>query len=131
MKFLLLTIFIATFLFTPNPKFVSAQQNAPSEEDFESWIDTATPDFSSHSTIGQLITDLLPYVFYGAGFLLLIYIVIGGFQILISSGDPKQMAAGREKITYAIVGFIIMFSAYFIMQLVAEILDLDQIRWLF
>lgn len=109
----------------------SSTSNPPSSGDFSSWIDVATPNFSSGTTVGAIVYTLIPYILGLAGFAVLIYVVLGGYQIMISQGDPKQLAAGREKITYAIVGFIIMFSAYWITRLAAEILDLAKVRQIF
>jgi hypothetical protein len=113
-----------------NVLIVNAQGNAPSAGDFNSWIQATTPSFGG-GTVGGIISAILPYIYGLAGFLILIYIVLGGYQILVSQGDPKQMAAGREKITWAIVGFIIMFAAYWIMQLVGRILNIQRIRNIF
>ncbi|OGM59169.1 hypothetical protein A3A75_03045 [Candidatus Woesebacteria bacterium RIFCSPLOWO2_01_FULL_39_10] len=78
-------------------------------------------------SVGNIVAALLPYIFGIVGFLILIYIVMGGYQILTSQGDPKGIAAGREKIMYAIVGFIVIFVAFWIVQLVARILNLPPI----
>jgi hypothetical protein len=82
-------------------------------------------------TIGDLVSIILNYILVPAGLAVLIFVVLGAYQIMVSSGDPKQMAAGREKITYAIIGFVVMFAAYWITRLVGEILDIQQIRNLF
>ena len=98
--------------------------------DFPSLIRVTIPRLSATS-VGGIIYSLLPYILGIAGFLILIYIILGGFQILASQGDPKAIAAGQQKITYAIVGFIILFVAYWIVQLIAAIFDLGPIRTIF
>lgn len=125
---ILMTASICTFLILSTPNPVSAQ--APSAGDFSSWIRTTLPNFQNAS-VGDIISALLPYIYGAAGFAMLAYLVLGGYQIMVSSGDPKQMAAGREKITYAIIGFITMFAAYWITRLVGEILDIQQIKDIF
>ena len=135
MKGILITLFLFAFaLILANIKTVSAQ--APSAGDFSSWIQTTLPSSDlrgadGNITIGSIISALLPYIFGIAGFLILIYIVLGGYQVLISQGDPKLIAAGQEKITYAIVGFIVMFSAFWIVQLAGRILNIEQITDIF
>ena len=59
-----------------------------------------------------------------AGILLLGYLIWGGFDYLTSMGDPKKAEAGRTKITNAIIGFFIIFTAYWIVQLVAFVFGL-------
>ena len=82
-------------------------------------------------SIGHIIYRLIPYIFGIAGFLILIYVILGGFQILTSQGDPKAVASGQQKITYAVVGFLIMFTAYWVVRLIARIFSLDPILNIF
>jgi hypothetical protein len=72
----------------------------------------------------SLVTNALPYVFGMAGIILFIYIVWGGFDFMTSMGDPKKAESGKNKITYAILGFVIIFVAYWIVQLVIYIFNL-------
>jgi hypothetical protein len=51
----------------------------------------------------------------GVAFLL---ILIGGFQILTSAGNPEQLAAGRETVTSAIVGLLLIIFSIFILRLI-------------
>lgn len=60
-----------------------------------------------------------------AGVLLLGYLIWGGFDYLLSMGDPKRAEAGKTKITQAIIGFFIIFAAYWITQLVAFLFGLS------
>lgn len=81
--------------------------------------------------LGNIISAALPYFFAIAGFALLIYIVLGGFAILTSKGDEKAVAAAKAKITYGIAGFFIVFTAYWIVQIVGNILGIQIITTIF
>lgn len=128
MRIIYLTLLIFNFfLISANLKIVRAAASvAPSAGDFTSWITTATPNFVG-GTVGSIISALIPYIFGIAGFLILIFIVLGGYQVLFSQGDPKQMAAGKDKITWAVVGFIVMFTAFWLVQLIGRILNIQKI----
>jgi len=80
----------------------------------------AFPDsnFGGTTKIGDIISSVLPYIFGAAGIALLIYLILGGFQIMTSRGDPKA------KITNAVIGFIIVFLAFIIVQLLGQVLGL-------
>lgn len=78
-----------------------------------------------------IINALLPYIFSAAGILLLIYLVFGGFQFLTSGGDPGKTAAARSKITNALLGIGIVFTAYWIVQVVGMFLGISQIGEIF
>jgi hypothetical protein len=75
--------------------------------------------------IGAVITNLLPYIFGGAAIALLIYLIIGGFQMMLSRGDPKAMQAAQAKITNAIIGFVIIVIAFFVVQLLGQLLGIE------
>jgi hypothetical protein len=90
-------------------------------------FDSLDPTRFSTSTLGYIITLALPIVFGVAGFLILFFIISGGFQIMLSRGDPKTMEAGKNKITYAIVGLLVMFAAYWIIQILGTTLSIGQI----
>jgi hypothetical protein len=50
--------------------------------------------------------------------------VWGGFDYLLAMGDPKKAEAGRTKITNAIIGFVIIFSSFWITQIVDYVFKL-------
>lgn len=82
------------------------------------------PDIQSVS-IGGIISNALPFIFGAAGILLLIYLVTSGISMMLSRGDPKAMQAAQSKITNAILGFVIVFFAFIIVQLIGQILGLE------
>ncbi|MDX1372663.1 MAG: hypothetical protein R3321_09345, partial [Nitrososphaeraceae archaeon] len=48
---------------------------------------------------------------------LLGYLILGGFNYLTSMGDPKKAEQGKQRITYAILGFLIIFVSFWIVQI--------------
>lgn len=99
---------------------------------FNQLINVTLPNFSSDTlSIGLIISRLFPYLFGIIGFLLLGLLVFGGYEVLISQGDPKKMALGRDRITQAILGFIVVFAAYWIVKLAGAILDIQAITEIF
>ncbi len=83
------------------------------------------------STIGDVISTALKFVFPAAGILLLVYLIAAGFSLMTSAGDPKAVAAAKGRITSALIGFIIIFAAYWIVQIVGIILGLGDIKTIF
>jgi len=69
-------------------------------------------------TLSSLVTNALPIIFSIAGAILFIYLIWGGFDFLTSMGDPKKAESGKNKITSAIIGFIIIFTAFWITQII-------------
>ena len=81
--------------------------------------------------VGSLISRILPYIFSAAAMALLIYLVMGGLQMMTSKGDPKAMQSAQAKITNAIIGFVIVIFAFVIVQLLGQILGLSAFSQLF
>ncbi len=71
--------------------------------------------------ISAVVTAVLPYVFAFSGILLLFFLISAGFDLLTSAGDAKKTEQAKEKLTGALIGFIIVFSAYWIWQIVKYI----------
>ncbi|MFC1625592.1 hypothetical protein ACFL1Q_00920 [Patescibacteria group bacterium] len=83
-------------------------------------------------TIGAIFSqNTLKYIFAAAGILLLLYLLSGGIQIMFSAGDPKKMEAARGKITNAVVGFVIVFIAFWLTQLVGTLFNIQVIENIF
>jgi len=76
------------------------------------------------TTLGDIIGMILPYIFGAAGIALLIYLVIGGFQFMLSRGDPKAAQAAQAKISNAVIGFVIVILAFTIVQLFGQLLGI-------
>ncbi len=71
--------------------------------------------------VGPIISNAFKYVFYISGFLLLIYMIMGGFQLMFSKGVPKAVSAGWAKVTNALIGFIIILFAYAITSILGKV----------
>ncbi len=87
--------------------------------------------FGLGTTIGDIISKAIPWIFTIAGMLLLVYLIFGGFQLMTSGGDPKTAGAAKSHITNALVGFIIIFIAYWVVQLFGQVLGLTGIQNIF
>lgn len=75
-------------------------------------------------SLGDIITAFLPLLFVLAGLILFIMFIWGGFDLLTSGGDPKKAESAKGKITNAIIGFIIVFIAFWLSQILSLIFGL-------
>lgn len=87
--------------------------------------------FPANTTLGQIISAAIPWIFTIAGMLLLIYLTFGGLQLMLSQGDPKAAGAAKAHITNALIGFIIIFIAFWVVQLLGLVLGLNKIPQIF
>lgn len=79
------------------------------------------------ANISTFITSLLPNALIGAGVIFLFLLVGAGFSMISSSGkdDAKATAQAQATITFSVIGFLLVISAYFILQAVGVITGID------
>ena len=75
-------------------------------------------------TIGEIISAILPYIFVIAGLILFFLLISSGFELLTSAGNPDTQKKSWAKLTNAFVGFIIIFLAYWLAQIVEAVLGI-------
>ena len=83
------------------------------------------PEISEWTNIGQIVSDLLIYIFPIAGILTFIYLLSGGFSLIFALGNPEKIKKAQGQITNAIIGFLIVFAAYWIVQILEIILGVQ------
>lgn len=81
-----------------------------------------------NGNLGSIVGASLTYVFAFAGIGLLLMIISSGFTMMMSAGDPKKMEAGKSRLTNSIIGFIIIFGAYWVVQLAGTMLGWSSIQ---
>jgi len=74
--------------------------------------------------IASVVNQAMPLVFAIAGIILLVYLVWGGFDYMTAMGDPEKAGAGRARITNAIVGFVIIFIAFWLTQILKYLFNI-------
>ena len=80
--------------------------------------------FTQSSDVGPFITQILQYALIIAGLVLFGMIISAGFTLLTSGGDPKKTEMGKTRLTHALVGFLIIFAAFWIAQILQVIFNI-------
>ena len=82
----------------------------------------ATP-FTDVTNISGLVTTFLNIVFMLAGVILLFFFIMGGIGMISSAGSSDAQAAENAKktITSAVIGFVVVFTAYWIVKLIGQL----------
>jgi hypothetical protein len=65
-----------------------------------------------------LISKILGLGMGLAGGIAFLLILFGGFQIMVSAGNPEQMNAGKEMVTSAIAGLLLIIFSVFLLRLI-------------
>lgn len=82
---------------------------------------------NAYSSIGTFISAVLPNIYVIAGLLLFILLIIGGLMVIISAGKGEEegVQKGSKTITSALIGFLIIFASYWIIQIIETITGLQ------
>lgn len=65
------------------------------------------------------------FIFFGI-FLCLGFVIFGGFKYLISQGDKKKLEDARHTILFSVVGLILIFLAFLIVNVVLAFFNVPQ-----
>ncbi len=73
--------------------------------------DTAPPLSDLSLYFGNILEVVIPLI----GLLAFVMILVGGFKILTSAGDPKGLEAGKTTVTLAITGIVLAILSWLIL----------------
>jgi hypothetical protein len=82
-----------------------------------------TPVSEVYTNPAFLVNLLVRNIFIIGGVVLFIMIIIAGFKFVTKGKEGAQEA--QQMLTYSVLGFIIMFSAYWIVQIIALLTGAD------
>lgn len=51
-------------------------------------------------------------------FFAVVMVIISGIQWIMSRGDPQKVASAKKRFTFAIIGLLVMLSAFFIVRVI-------------
>jgi len=65
-----------------------------------------------------LFVNILSILTTVAGLAFFIMLIVGGFKMIFSGGDPKTVASARSTITSAAIGLVVSVAAWLILKFV-------------
>jgi len=77
------------------------------------------------STPEGFINRLLDYIFPLAGFILFGMLIAGGVEMMFGAAGKKSIDSGKQRATAAVVGFVLLFASYWVVQIVEQIFGID------
>lgn len=79
--------------------------------------------FGVTNTLGDLVSLVVKMGFVLSGILILFFMVVAGFQIVTGagSGNPDSAKKGQQAASSAVIGFVVVFTAYWIVRLIEVI----------
>jgi magnesium-transporting ATPase (P-type) len=76
-------------------------------------------------TVGRIVSGLIQMAMVIAAIVFFFVLVIGGIKWVASGGDKTQTESARNQITAALVGLVIVFAAWAILQLIKTFFGID------
>jgi hypothetical protein len=76
---------------------------------------------------GHIISTVITFMLIAAVIIALFYLIYGGIRWITSGGDKGKVEEARKHIIAAIIGLVVAFVAYFILQIVLSIFGLGSI----
>ena len=87
------------------------------------------PAGNSLTGVGGIVTLFLNAAFVLSGLILLFFFIMGGIGMIGSAGqsDPQKAEQAKKTITSAVIGFVIVFTSYWIVKLIGSLLGLQNL----
>ena len=95
-------------------KTIVASATALALSALPAFAETAPPGVPTD--IRDLIGSVLTFIYSIAGVIALVLLVLGGIQYMSSGGDKVAVEQARGRITSAIVGLVIVFGAWLVIN---------------
>ena len=85
--------------------------------DWKDWVPGTS--FSSHS-LPDLVKSAIGLLLAFGGVIALIYLIVAGYQYITAGGNAEQATAARTAILNAIIGIVVIFASYVIMNYIFD-----------
>lgn len=114
----LLILFLSIFLKSAN--FVFAQGDLSNLKIGTSYV----------SKIDLVISGSIHLIFMISSFLAFVYMIGGGLRWIISGGDKAKIEGARDQIIAAVVGLLVLASAWAIINFTLQLLGIESLEYL-
>jgi len=112
----------------PSAVFAQAALPAPTADTANiANIDTTFDPLKAY-TPSQFLRTLLNVMLGVAGVVSFIFLLWGGLQWILAGGDKEGTEKARKKITAALIGLAIVFSAYALLYILRALFNIDLIQ---
>lgn len=88
---------------------------------FTSLSDCSVDGVATFACLGILMRNVVVMLMVASALATLLMLVLGGIRFTLSGGDPKKVGQAKGTLTYAIIGIVVVFLAFVIMQLLSKI----------
>jgi hypothetical protein len=85
---------------------------------------------NTFNDFGSIVSVIVKNAFVLAGIISFVLLIFGGFSVIVSagSGDTKKLEQGKQAITGAVIGLLVVVLSVLIVQVIATITGLDVLK---
>lgn len=85
---------------------------------------------TAYQTLGGFISVILPNAYILAGIIVFGLLLFGGLGVIMGAGqdDPEKVQKGQKAITAALIGFLVIFGSYWLIQIISTITGLEILK---
>ena len=107
---MLIVALCAAFVVMPSVSALTLQEGAEAAR-----CDGCPKDLFGNTGVFKQVTNTILYI---VGIVAVIMLIIGGIRYVISGGDSKKVTDAKNTVLYAIIGLVICFFSYAIVNFV-------------
>ena len=117
------TLFVAALLVAGLALFVSAPEASANAIDEACKADpgSAICDSGNTGSVENIIAIVVNTLLFIVGIISVIMIIVGGFRYTVSGGDGNAVTAAKNTILYAVIGLVVAFASYAIINWVLQL----------
>jgi len=79
--------------------------------------------------VSSVVSLFLKGAFVLAGIVILFFFIIAGIGMIAGAGqdDPQKAEAAKKTMTSAVIGFVVVFTSYWIVKLIGKLIGMDNL----
>lgn len=131
MKKALLTLLFLTLTFLPGASLFSGAAFAQDDTPGETVINLCPQgQFSplcplGEDSIGGILGTIITFIFVVAIIIALVFLIYGGLKWVVSGGDKGKVEEARGTIIAAVIGLVVVFLSYLILNFVLSLFGIS------
>ena len=124
MKRLFAGICLAVFLLASPLAQAGSPQQIACEGSGGKWVNsTCKEDTANGPRLLKTVTTIVNLLLFLVGLIAVIALIISGVRFVSANGDPQQVSKAKNSIIYAVIGIVVAFMAFAIVNFVASQLE--------
>ncbi len=77
------------------------------------------------TTLADVVNRVITLVVPIGGVILLLVLIWGGYEYMMSGGAPDKVKSAQAKLTTGIIGFILLITSYILVKVIAMIFGIS------